>query len=230
MSETGIDLRPILAALARLGPPGRGRRLGVFEAQADQGAAALARDLLRTCIDANQAALLVDIALDGVSAQALWFERDGPDEGLVLGPARDGCLRGQSFVHAAPLADIGPPLALRQIGQSRAFLVHPRAAALAGARQFQPDPRKSFWTVASDIASLTIVSAPPICLAPDGLSFAHQFDGVVLVVSAQTGSVRAALHAARQLTQARAGLLGIVYTNADPGVLALEQAWPIWAA
>jgi hypothetical protein len=230
MSETGVDLGPVNAALARLGPPGRGRRLGVFEAEADQGAAALARDLLRACIEDNQAALLADIALDGVSAQAQWFERDGAEAGLVLGPARDGRLRGQSFVQAPQSPQTGPSLAMRQIGQSRAFLIHPRAAALSGARQFQPDPRPSFWSVAGEIAALTVVNAPPICQAPDGLHFAGRFDGVVLVVSAQTGSVRAAMHAARQLSQARAGLLGIVYTNADPGVLALEQAWPIWAA
>jgi fructose-specific component phosphotransferase system IIB-like protein len=229
MNETGVDLEPILAGLERLGPSDRGRRLGVFEAQADQGAAALARDLIRAGIAAGQPALLVDVGLDGAGEQLAWFTEAGAQEGLSPGKARDGRVRGHSFVRTGG-DDAQPPLVLRQLGDARAYLIHPNAQARAGAVRFQPNADPAFWTAAGEIAALTVVSAPPICVAPDGLSFAEHLDGVILVVSAQTGSVRAALHAARLLAAARAGLLGIVYTDADPGLLRLEQAWPVWAA
>lgn len=230
MSETGIDLAPILAGLERLGPPGRGRLLGVFEAEADQGAAALARDLIRRCVANAAPALLVDASLNGAPDQLAWFEHHGAAENLAPGKARDGRLRATSFVHATETGASGPPLAMRQLGANRAYLISPRPQALAGAGRFQAADNGDFWQAAGEIAALTVVSAPPICTTSDALAFAGHLDGVILAVSAQTGSVRAAVHAVRQLTQARAGLLGIVYTQADPGLLRLELAWPVWAA
>jgi hypothetical protein len=212
VTESGVDLSALSGLVDQVCSQGAGCRLGLFEAEANQGALAVARDLTHHFATANKTALLVQLRRD---------DADGLAQDLPLGAARDGRLRGASF-----LADSDAPnLEMRQIGAAKAFLVRPRSfdsAPLNGS--------DGFWANAAAVAAVTVVTAPPLLQSDAGLAVARHLDGVVLSVSATQGSVRAALYAVHALTRARANLLGLVYTDADPTLAKIERFWPSWAA
>jgi Mrp family chromosome partitioning ATPase len=225
----GADYLGALAAIEALPRRGGGGRvIGVISASAGEGGSTVARELALAHAEATErATLLVD--LDGLrDGQHRWFDDAAPLTGLKLGPVQDGRLQEASFLSftdadGAPLDAALRLLAMRRVGPLPLFVTHVRTNAAPDGARVAVDPAPDYWQGARASASLTVVDAPSLARTRAVFAAASHFDGVILVVSAQTGAAAATLKAKREFAARGVRVIGLIYTDADPALLRLQK-------
>lgn len=158
-----------------------------------EGTSTIARELARfAAINVGKSVLLLDadrLAPEvhqhfAVSSQGSWID--------VLANGRD-------LVHT-----------LSQVGESKLYISPSYNSATYTPEIFDTSRVDSFWGLLRERFDLVIIDSPPFSDSPDGLAFAPQSDGVVIVVESEKTRWKAAENLKQSIAKVGGRLLGVV--------------------
>lgn len=219
MTTVHESVRGLVRALFADG--GGGRCVMLMAARRGEGVSTLARALGETAAArAQRAVMLVDLDLLRDSHYSAYLQAGrfgGPGLGAgVPATLAKRCFFTPDTAHAGFTA--------HRVGTSKLLVTHfdKRRMHAAGAIRITADT--AYWQAARRAADVTLVDAPALERSRIGLTVAGAMDAVVIVASGRAGTASATMELKEELSQRGLPILGVVYTDADPTVLAIEKA------
>ncbi len=200
---------------------GGGRALMFVGARRGEGVSTIVRAAARAASQATTYCVDLDVRRNALA-------RDFAAEGPMLGPKIDGKLNGSTFYavldrEGGEIRELTSAFSYHRLGRTRAYVgafanraVPPNGRVLISST---PD----YWNAARAGGALAIVDAPALERSQIALRVAHHMDGVVLVVGQGDSAAPAAIAAQEELLANGANLIGLVYTQASPVVMAMER-------
>jgi hypothetical protein len=132
-----------------------------------------------------------------------------------------GTFAGRSFF-SPPQAQAA--FTAHRVGATKLLVTHLDATRLGARPVIKLSAEGAYWQAARRAADVTLVDAPALERSRIGLTIAPMMDAVVIVASGRSGSASATRDLKDELAERGAPLLGVVYTDADPTALAIENA------
>lgn len=158
-----------------------------------EGVSTIARELARfAAINVGKSVLLLDA--DRL-APGVHQHFDVSSQGSWI----DVLANGKDLVHT-----------LSRVGESKLYISPSYNSASYTPEIFDACRVDSFWTLLRERFELVIIDSPPFGDSPDGLAFAPQSDGVIMVVESEKTRWKAAEHLKQSLLKVGGRLLGVV--------------------